>query len=453
MFKEIFFRSIQKLTQPKKSTSMLLPRLVASIIFVNGGSGLVGSSVTSRLFHASGGAITRSSRLFSTAGGDDSRKSRSLAVLGAGLSGLACAIEAAKAGGNTVEVSLFEQSGRPGGRASSRSVNGTVFDHGCQYFSPKTNEMTADVKKWIEAGVVADWKGRFGVVDVGEGRYEEDDEDSRKQRLVGSPSMSALAAHLLEEARESGVKIHLGARVKALKEGGDGGWSVKYRSPSGEDGEQQADIVVASDCLMAPLIEDIESAQDIKRAMLARGTTGSATACFVAMVEVKGPTNLPNGFRVTGSGAVAWMAKESSKPNRREIDSNKMEIWTIHSTPDYARLLIKKHGFTRRGSEEHVSLLNEAGNDLLKGAEEVLTSAAASLGGHDFSKAEVVKCHRWGAGFPSSAGSDDGSRFMASTCRTVFGCGDWAARPKERGRVEAAVLSGKAAARAALDLN
>lgn len=49
-----------------------------------------------------------------------------------------------------------------------------MFDHGAQYFTVKNAEVQKLVDKWQAAGLVAEWQGRFGTLDVGTGNFVED---------------------------------------------------------------------------------------------------------------------------------------------------------------------------------------------------------------------------------------------------------------------------------------
>ncbi|MGC1480535.1 MAG: FAD-dependent oxidoreductase [Chthoniobacterales bacterium] len=63
-----------------------------------------------------------------------------VAVIGAGVSGLACAKVLASAG---TEVVVFEKSRSLGGRCSSRRWEGCVFDHGAQFFTARDESFRA----------------------------------------------------------------------------------------------------------------------------------------------------------------------------------------------------------------------------------------------------------------------------------------------------------------------
>lgn len=46
-----------------------------------------------------------------------------------------------------------------------------MFDHGAQYFTVKSAEVQHLVDKWQASGLVADWEGRFGSLDVATGDF------------------------------------------------------------------------------------------------------------------------------------------------------------------------------------------------------------------------------------------------------------------------------------------
>lgn len=89
-----------------------------------------------------------------------------VAIIGAGISGLACARQLVKEG---VEIVVFEKSRSLGGRCASRSWEGCVFDHGAQFFTARSpdfqsylEELGASVEA-IEAPVIDELGDLVGV--------------------------------------------------------------------------------------------------------------------------------------------------------------------------------------------------------------------------------------------------------------------------------------------------
>ena len=72
-----------------------------------------------------------------------------IAIVGAGISGLACARALADAGLN---VQVFEKSLGVAGRMSTRRGELGQCDHGAQYFTARDAAFRAQVQEWIEAG-------------------------------------------------------------------------------------------------------------------------------------------------------------------------------------------------------------------------------------------------------------------------------------------------------------
>ena len=49
-----------------------------------------------------------------------------------------------------------------------------MFDHGAQYFTIKSPEVQQLVDHWEASGLVSEWKGKFGTVNVATGTLVED---------------------------------------------------------------------------------------------------------------------------------------------------------------------------------------------------------------------------------------------------------------------------------------
>ena len=87
-----------------------------------------------------------------------------IAVIGGGITGLAAARELAGAGWR---VSVYDKGRHPGGRTSSRRVDGGYVDHGAQYFTVRDDRFAREVHLWETEGRAARWLGRIGAFSSG----------------------------------------------------------------------------------------------------------------------------------------------------------------------------------------------------------------------------------------------------------------------------------------------
>lgn len=83
-----------------------------------------------------------------------------VAVVGAGLSGVACAHELSRHG---IAVDVFERGRAPGGRMASPQLHGRRVDVGAAYFTAKEPDFVAEVERWTTAGLVRDWTDTLDV--------------------------------------------------------------------------------------------------------------------------------------------------------------------------------------------------------------------------------------------------------------------------------------------------
>ncbi|MDX1892107.1 NAD(P)/FAD-dependent oxidoreductase [Mycolicibacterium sp. 050158] len=77
-----------------------------------------------------------------------------VAVVGAGLSGAACA-RALRDGG--VQVEVFDQGRAPGGRMASPTMHGRRVDIGAAYFTVSEPAFASVVEQWAARGLIRDW--------------------------------------------------------------------------------------------------------------------------------------------------------------------------------------------------------------------------------------------------------------------------------------------------------
>lgn len=85
-------------------------------------------------------------------------------VVGAGISGVACARTVADAG---LPVRLIDRGRRIGGRMASRRFGGRPVDMGASYFTVGDDRFAAVVRQWQDAGLARPWTDTFTVLSPG----------------------------------------------------------------------------------------------------------------------------------------------------------------------------------------------------------------------------------------------------------------------------------------------
>ncbi|BBY14512.1 hypothetical protein MLIT_01040 [Mycolicibacterium litorale] len=87
-----------------------------------------------------------------------------MAVIGAGISGAACAKALRE---RDVAVDIFERGRAPGGRLASPMVQGRRVDLGAAYFTVKDEAFAAVVDDWVSRRLVHPWTDTFEVLSPG----------------------------------------------------------------------------------------------------------------------------------------------------------------------------------------------------------------------------------------------------------------------------------------------
>jgi predicted NAD/FAD-dependent oxidoreductase len=85
-------------------------------------------------------------------------------VVGAGIAGVACAVQLRAAG---IPVTVLERSRVVGGRMASRSLHGRPVDLGAAYFTVSDPEFAELVGRWRTAGLARPWTDEPAVLENG----------------------------------------------------------------------------------------------------------------------------------------------------------------------------------------------------------------------------------------------------------------------------------------------
>ncbi len=368
-----------------------------------------------------------------------------VAVIGAGISGLACARTLRDHG---IEVRVFDKGRRPGGRLAtreSRDQTGVFFDHGAQYFTAHDDRFARYVASWAEDGVVATWHGR--VVDIpADGAVHE--RPAAAPRWVGVGGMNAVAAHVAAD-----VEVECGVRVDGLTRREDGWWlTVEWLGEPAAQGPDAGAPNVRALEVRAPefgpfdavvlTVPPVQAVPLLSRADAPKLQTAAESAemlpCWTLMVELAAPLGVDfEGARFvagdaespsTSDGALAWIKRQDSTRSTGAGPSG--ERWVLQASAAW--------------SAEHLE------RDAAEVEAAMLADLAARLSefrdGHALPELLHTSTHRWRYARPHDGpGSVEDERRIVTDERGLVLAGDWVAG-KEAARVEAAWLSGVAAA-------
>jgi predicted NAD/FAD-dependent oxidoreductase len=319
-----------------------------------------------------------------------------IAIIGAGISGLACATELVKCG---FEVSIFDKSRGVGGRMSHRYFQEWGADHGAQYFTVKDERFAEEVKKWEASGTVKAWGGKIVSLDNG----NITDLKSERNRYVGMPTMSAPAKYLA-----STLNISLLHTIAELK------WNKPLRGSKNKNGTWQ--LVSKEQGLLPQEFDHVVLAIPSPQAKVLIGEYSDQLTetcdqvvmlpCWTLMAYLKNPLKLDFDGAFVQNHLFSWIARDSNKPGRSPYES-----WVAQASSDW--------------SLENIDLSQpEAEALLLKGFKE-LTGAVCDL----------YQTHLWRY---SKLETPSDTNFVIDTHLNMSLCGDWL----RNSTVEGAWMSG-----------
>ena len=329
----------------------------------------------------------------------DARRRR-IAVIGAGISGLACASELVA---RSFQVRVFDKSRGPGGRMSTRRVpmleEGADFDHGAQYFTARAPEFTGYVQRWISEGVVEPWLGR--IVAIGPEGLESS--SGITQRFVGKPGMNSVCRHL-----SKALDIRFGTQIETVEKDARG-WTL---FDANKENFGRFDVVVST----APAPQTAGLLVDAAPDIAERARTVQMQPCWAILTAFSEPLRVAFDGAFVSEGPLSWVARTSSKPGRKRAPDR----WVLHANPSW--------------SEDH---LEEDADRVV----EPLLEAFFTASGMPSSRPSWTTAHRWRYALAASPLQDG---YLYDATAGIGACGDWA----KGNRVEGAFLSGRQMARA-----
>lgn len=310
-------------------------------------------------------------------------------VIGAGWAGLTAARVMAEAGRKVV---VLEKSRGPGGRSATRRIDGARFDHGAQYFTARSAAFGRQLQQWQDAGLVQPWRPRLAV--IGDESAHSDPEEV--SRFVAVPGMNAVCRHFAAD-----LDCRFEQRVARIEF--DREWQLELES--GERIQARRLLITAPPAQTAALLGE----SDPLHGPLAGIDFNPCIAGMLSFRKAFDP-----GFDaafINHSGALSWVARNSSKPGREGND------WVLHASAEWSRAQLEAPA-------------EEQG--------ELLAAAFGELVGEALPETAGCTAHRWRyaqACYPLERG------MITDDARGLAIAGDWLSGS----RVEGAWTSGRKA--------
>jgi len=292
----------------------------------------------------------------------------SVAIIGAGMSGLACAGTLSEAGWH---VTIFEKSRGAGGRMATRRLetpHGTAsFDFGAQYFTVRDPGFARQVATWADLGLASRWP------------------DARDDAWIGVPTMNAVLRNLASQH-----EVRLDHHVHGLAQA-EGGWRLLGNHPVADQFDYVVLALPAEQTAPILTLHDFELA---RAALFAR-----SQPCWTGMFAFAEPLALEHHI-LRDAGLITWAARNSAKPGRSGPES-----WVVQATPAWSTANL-----------EHAP-------DLVAPH---LLAALADANGKALPDLLASSIHRWR--YALSAGTGIGNLWNGDI--RIGACGDWLLGPR-----------------------
>lgn len=313
-----------------------------------------------------------------------------IAIIGAGLSGLTAAHFLKP----YADITIFEKSRGPGGRMATKYAEPYFFDHGAQFFNPKTDQFKAFIEPMIDCGIIKRWDGNF--VEITKGKIAHRREWGEEYpHYVGAPGMDAIGKYLSKN-----LKILLQTRIRSIASCKEGWCLIDI---SGKKFKWFDYIIIAippeqAQALLSSTIKNIAGLDEAKM-----------QGCFSLMLGFKDQIPIDFDAACILDEDISWISVNNTKPAREKALS-----LLIHSSNKWA--------------DEH---LEDENNHVMS----YLIKEASRIVSYDLSISDYKSLHRWRF---ANIGKQNRESSFLNINKKLGLCGDWFIK----GRIESAFLSG-----------
>ena len=235
-------------------------------------------------------------------------------VIGSGISGATIANLLNK----KFQVNLYDKGRGPGGRASFKRVKGQIgFDHGTQYFSPKTIEFKKFANRLIKIKILKKWSGNHIFLN------SKKKENKKHIKIIGKKGNNDICKFLLKK-----VKCFYQSEVKKIY------YKNKLWFLLFTDGKIRTYKGVILTCpfpQLKKLSEKFINNRFIKRKL-------KMDANITVMIAIKKNKKSPSSF-LFDDPVLGWAGNENTKKRFK----SKYDLWTLQSTFKWANKNIDKN--------------------------------------------------------------------------------------------------------------
>ena len=238
----------------------------------------------------------------------------SFCVIGSGISGATIANLLNKK--HTVD--LYDKARGLGGRSSFKRLdNQRGFDHGTQYFSPKTTEFKRFTKKLIEKKILKIWGGNHKFLS------DKKKENKKHVKVIGRKGNNDISKYLLKN-----VKCYFQSELKKINFQ-NRKWNLVFN-----DGEIKNYENLILTCPF-PQLKKL-SKKYIKNSFIREKIKMDAN--ITILIEIK-KTNLGYSSFLFNDRILGWAGYENSKKRFK----SKSDLWTLQSTFNWANKKINQN--------------------------------------------------------------------------------------------------------------
>jgi len=235
-------------------------------------------------------------------------------VIGSGISGATIANLLNK----KFQVNLYDKGRGPGGRASFKRIKGQIgFDHGTQYFSPKTIEFKKFINRLIKIKILKKWSGNHIFLN------SKKKENKKHIKIIGKKGNNDICKYLLKK-----VRCYYQSEVKKIY------YKNKLWFLLFTDGKVKTYKAVILTCpfpQLKKLSEKFINNSFIKKKL-------KMDANITVMIAIKKNKVSPCSF-VFDDPILGWAGNENTKKRFK----SKYDLWTLQSTFKWANKNIDKN--------------------------------------------------------------------------------------------------------------